>query len=125
MPSVRRGEELAEAIPATLSAQRPGHTAPVSDDAQNRLESCLRMTEALLDAMEDAVRSSDPADVWRFVSYRAFMRKSNEIVEWVAAVEPLAAPVDRWDMDKVPTLGDTIAEQQQYYSKRPGPTCGS
>jgi hypothetical protein len=86
----------------------------MADDKQRRLESCLRMTEALLDAMESAARSSDPADdVWRFTSYATYMRKSNEIVEMVQAVEPIAAPVDSFDMSKVPSIGNMVIFQQR------------
>jgi len=70
------------------------------------------MTEALLDAMDAAVRSN-PADVWKFASYRTFMRKSNDIVALTQAIEPIKAPVDYFDMEKVPSLGSTIAIQQQ------------
>ena len=73
------------------------------------------MTEALLDAMDAAVRSTAADDVWKFSSYRTFLRKSNDIVTMVKAIEPIVAPVDIFDMDKVPALGDTIAIQQQSY----------
>lgn len=87
----------------------------MADDIEEQLEGFLRMTEALLDAMDAAVRSAAADDVWKFSSYRTFLRKSNDIVTMVNAIEPIVAPVDIFDMDKVPTLGDTIAIQQQSY----------
>jgi hypothetical protein len=70
------------------------------------------MTEALLDAMEAAVKGTD---VWRFASYRTFMRRSNDVVEHTASIEPIDAPVEIYKIDKVPTLGNTIGIQQQDY----------
>ncbi len=72
------------------------------------------MSEALLDAMESATAgSSSEPDVWRFTSYGTYMRKYNDIVNLVQALEPIAAPVDRFDMSAVPRLGDTILPQQR------------
>ncbi len=71
------------------------------------------MTEALLEAMGVAARSSDPSDVWRFASFRQFMRKTNEIVEMTNAIEPIQAPIDTYNMDAVPTATNSIAMVQQ------------
>ncbi len=83
------------------------------DETERRLEGCLRITEALLDAMNAAVRSADPADVWRFASFRQFMRKANDLIGMINAIEPIAAPVDTYNMDAVPGPMDTIGMQQQ------------
>jgi hypothetical protein len=86
----------------------------MADDKHQQLESYLRMTEALLDAMDSAAQGGgSEVDVWRFTSYKTYMRKSNDIVDLVQAVEPIAAPVDRFDLSKVPSLGDTILPQQR------------
>ncbi len=87
----------------------------MTDEKEEGLRACLRMTEALLDAMDAAVRSSDAADIWRFPSYGTFMRKSNDVVTKVASIEPIDAPVDLFDIDKLPGIGDTIPMQQQKF----------
>lgn len=87
--------------------------ATMSDDVDRRLEGCLHMTEALLDAMDVALRSTDPKDVWRFASFRQFMRKANELVVIAEAVEHIDAPVDRYNLDAVPTSTNSIAMVQQ------------
>ena len=71
------------------------------------------MTEALLDAMEAGVRGADPGDVWRFSSYKQFMRKANELVEMTEAIEHIEAPVDRYNLEAVPGSTSTIAMVQQ------------
>lgn len=73
------------------------------------------MTEALLDAMDSAIRSTDPRDVWRFASYRQFMRKANEVIKITEAIEHIEAPVDCYNLDAVPGSTSTIAMVQQEY----------
>lgn len=86
----------------------------MGDQKEKQLESVLRMTEAVLEAMQSATRSdSAEQDVWRFASYAAYMRKSNDLVEMAASIEPIAAPVDRFDMDQVPGIGSTVLIQQR------------
>lgn len=65
--------------------------------------------------MGDAIRATDPGDPWRFTSYKQYMRKYNDLVASVTAVEPISAPVDRYNLDAVPGFGDTIGMQQQGY----------
>lgn len=93
---------------ATLDTGRSAILITMSD-AERRLESCLRMTEALLDAMDAAVRSADASDVWRFASFRSFMRKANEVIEMTEAIEHIEAPVDRYNLDAAPTSTNSIA----------------
>ena len=71
------------------------------------------MAEALADAMAAAV--SGRSDTWRFVSYRQFMRKYNELAELASSIEPIDAPLDLWDLTRVPDIGDTLAMQQGAY----------
>ena len=41
------------------------------------------------------------------------MRKANEVIEMTQAIEPIAAPVDHYNLDAVPTSMDTVGVQQQ------------
>jgi hypothetical protein len=99
--------------PSASDASFTAILTAVSEDIDQELEGCLRMTEALLDAMDAAVRATDPKDVWRFASYKQFMRKAQEVIDMANAIEPIRAPVDRWDLDRVPSSTNTIAIQQQ------------
>jgi REase_DpnII-MboI len=80
-------------------------------DKRQKLESYLASANALLRSMELAP-TSNPADVWRFTSYKQYIRKYNQLVEAVSAVETIDVPIDRYDEAKVPGIGDTIAIQQ-------------
>ena len=83
------------------------------DDVTSQLANCLRLTSGLLDAMDAAVRDSDPKDVWRFASFKTFARKYNEVVELTQSVEPIAAPVDRFNIEKMPGSTNSLAMVQQ------------
>jgi hypothetical protein len=71
------------------------------------------MAEALLEGMDAALRHSDPKDMWRFASYLEYMRKYNQVVDAVAKFEPIQAPVDKYNIEAVPSKLDTLPLQQQ------------
>lgn len=83
----------------------------VTSEKQKRLESYLLTANALLRSMELAP-TSNPADVWRFASYKQYIRKYNQLVKVIAAVEDIDVPIDTYDEAKVPGIADTIAMQQ-------------
>ena len=88
----------------------------MDDEIQERLQGCLRITEAILDAMDAAVRSSDSADPWKFASYGTYIRRSNDVANMVNSIEPIAdVPVVLFDIDKMPSMGDTVRMQQQSF----------
>ena len=69
---------------------------------------------ALQSAM-DASRNSRKDDVWLHSSFKTFMRKYNELVQRVQSTMQLDAPVDLYDLDKVPTAFDSVTVQQRIY----------
>lgn len=69
---------------------------------------------ALQSAM-DASRNSRTDDVWLHSSFKTFMRKYNELVRRVQCVMQLDAPVDLFDLEKVPTAFDSVTIQQRIY----------
>jgi hypothetical protein len=87
----------------------------VTDESEQRLAACLRMAEALLDAMNLAVPATATGNVWRYASYRQYMRKYNDLIDMASAIEPLEAPVDRYNVDAIPNYANTIAMQQQAF----------
>lgn len=85
----------------------------MADELERRLGECLRIVDALIDAMRAAVQGADPADRWRFASYKQFMRKYMDVVTMTNALEPIQAPIDAYDMTKVPSPMDSLAITQQ------------
>jgi hypothetical protein len=89
----------------------------VTDEKEEGLRACLRMTEAVLDAMGEAIRSASirPENPWTHASYGIFLRKSNELVEKVRSIEQIDAPVDLFDLSSVPSSGNLVTTQQEQY----------
>jgi hypothetical protein len=69
---------------------------------------------ALQSAM-DASRNSRTDDVWLHSSFKTFMRKYNELVQRAQSILLIDAPVDLYDLDKVPSAFDSITIQQRIY----------
>lgn len=69
---------------------------------------------ALLGAM-DASRRSRTDDIWLFSSFKTFMRKYNELVLATKSVMEIDAPVDLYNIEKVPDAFNTVTIQQRIY----------
>jgi len=84
----------------------------MDDQTRETLRDFLGAAEALLDSMIASVRS-DGDSVWKYGSYKIFMRKYNQLAQAVAKVVPIDAIIDLYDFDRVPGGGDTVAFQQK------------
>lgn len=84
----------------------------MDNSVKEALREALLTVTALKTSMEHALRS-DPTAVWRHSSYRQYMRKYNDVVAHVQALAPIKAPVDVYNLDKVPHFGDTVMPVQK------------
>lgn len=79
---------------------------------EKKIKEYLNYTKALLDSMrESAGRSGD--NPWRFISFRTYMRKYDELVTNVARETKIDGMLDHYDLDKVPSEYDTAGVQQR------------
>lgn len=85
------------------------------DDNKDKLKEYLSFTNALLDSMDQSLKASSESNVWKHSSYQTYMRKYNSLVKEVAAVTSGTAMLDLYNLDKVPSMGNTIAIQQKGY----------
>ncbi len=69
---------------------------------------------ALQEAMNNSRRSRTD-DIWLFSSFKTFMRKYNELVKLTSEIIKIKAPVDYYDIEKVPGPYDTVTIQQRVY----------
>lgn len=90
-------------------------TRPVANEADRRMASYLTMADALMDAMTRAVPSHVSDDHWRYSGYAQYMRKYNELATTVLSIEPADAPIDTYNLEHLPGLGDTPPMQQRAY----------
>jgi hypothetical protein len=72
----------------------------------------LLTVTALKTSMEHALRS-DPKAAWPHWSYRDYMRKYNDVVAYVQTLVPITAPIDVYDLGKVPHPGNVVMPQQK------------
>ncbi len=86
----------------------------VKEDKRSELEPWLAAANALLRSME-ITSTSNSKDFWRFSSYKQYLRKYNQLVEGVRAIESIDVPLDIYDENKVPGIGGTRVSQQNAY----------
>lgn len=63
--------------------------------------------------MEHSLRS-DPGAVWKHAAFRDYMRKYNDVVSYVRTLTTITAPIDVYDLSKVPHWGDTLMPTQKH-----------
>lgn len=85
----------------------------MADPDKNILRQHLRAADALLRAMDAAVRIQDPHGLWTHSAYRQFARKYTGLVNLVSAAMPLPPLFDVYDTDKMPGNGDTLPFQRK------------
>ena len=93
-------------------------STPKMDSAnREQFRLLLRSAKALLESMNASI-ANDQTDHWRFTAYWTFARKYNVLFDSVAAVLPMIAALDKYDLEKVPTIGNTVPIQQKeiFYS---------
>lgn len=75
----------------------------------------LTMADALMDAMTQAVPNDASDDPWRYAGYGQYMRKYDELARAVLSIEPADAPIDTYNLERLPSIGNTIPMQQRAY----------
>jgi REase_DpnII-MboI len=71
--------------------------------------------KAIRDAMDKSLASANPANVWRFMGFKVYMAKYNEVVLAVSKLVKITVPIGTWKLDKVGSQMDTNAFTQQGY----------
>ena len=84
----------------------------MEQEVRDHLREALLTVTALKTSMELTLRS-DPNAVWRHWAYRDYMRKYIDVVAYVQGLVPFNAPIDIYDLNKVPHPGDMIMPQQK------------
>lgn len=81
---------------------------------KDRLREFLLYTQAIMTSMRNSVEG-DEKNVWRFSSYREYMRKYIQLFNEVNEILPINSLVDLYHLEAVPTETKTIAVQQKTY----------
>ncbi|TLX72833.1 hypothetical protein E9993_16975 [Labilibacter sediminis] len=86
----------------------------MTNETLDKLKEYLSLSTALKDAMRMSLEGDD-SNVWKYSSYKEFMRKYNMLVKEVIQVIEVKTILDLYDLEKVPSNCDTIAIQQKHY----------
>jgi hypothetical protein len=85
-----------------------------SDDAKAEIKQVLSQTNALLEAMRFSIDSAvGKDDIWKYGSYKTFLRKYNDLARRAAPLLTNPSMLDAFDIDKVRGSGDTTWPQQK------------
>jgi DpnII restriction endonuclease len=84
----------------------------MDQSVRDKLREALVTVTALKTSMEHSLRS-DPNAVWRHWAYGTYMRKYNHVVAYIKTLMPINAPIDVYDLAKVPDPGDTLMPVQK------------
>lgn len=77
---------------------------------KSKLEQLLAAIDAFIDALRFSARGDD---IWRFWGYREHMRVYNDLVTIAGKLVVTEVLVYRYDLDAVPSPGNSIAMQQK------------
>jgi hypothetical protein len=81
-------------------------------DLRDAYREALLTVSALKNSMERVLQSG-PEVAWKHSAYRHYMRKYNQVVEYIHTLVPISAPIDIYDLDKVPYSTNTLLPVQK------------
>lgn len=84
----------------------------MDESVRDGLREALLTITALKSSMEHALRSDQNA-VWRHTTYRQYMRKYIDVVAYIQTLCLITAPIDIYDLDKVPHSRNTVMPVQK------------
>jgi len=84
----------------------------MEQSTRERLRELLTSAKALLDSMTASIRA-DADSVWKYASYRTYVRKYNALAQASAELVRIEPPLDLYDLERIPGNADTIAMQQK------------
>lgn len=82
-------------------------------ESKERLRQLLAQANALLAAMRYSVDSAQPDDVWKYGSYKTFLRKYSSLVNEAAPLLKDVTQLDGFDLKNIKGNMDTAALQQK------------
>lgn len=86
------------------------------ENQRDQLKEFLHFTKALLESMNMCIQNDhENASIWKYSGYWQYARKYNQLVRAISQVIPLDTIVDVFDLEKLPTEGDTVPFQQKAF----------
>jgi hypothetical protein len=85
----------------------------VADSDKNQIRQHLKWTDALMRAMDTAVRVDDPPGLWKHAGYKLFARKYNDLVTLISKEMSLPPVLDMYNLDAMRGNSDTLPFQRK------------
>ena len=80
---------------------------------RDRVREFLKWTDALVRAMDAAVRVDDPNGLWKHSGFKQFARKYNDLVQLIAKEVPLPPVLDLYNVAAIPGNADSVPFQRK------------
>lgn len=82
----------------------------------DKLIELLHIANALLESMNASMRNDqENSNIWKYSGFWQYARKYNQLVMAVSQVIQIDTIVDLFDMEKLPSEGDTVPAQQKAF----------
>lgn len=85
----------------------------MAEPEKSRTRQFLKWTDALLRAMDAAVRVDDPHGLWKHAGFKHFARKYNDLVALMAKEMPLPPILDVYNLTAIAGNADTLPFQRK------------
>jgi hypothetical protein len=82
-------------------------------EQKERLQQLLTQTTALLGAMRYSIDSASAQDIWKYASYKTFLRKYVALAQSATPLLSDTSLLDGFELDKIKGSCDTVAIQQK------------
>jgi len=79
------------------------------------LKGHLLAARSIRDAMDQSVAASSKESVWKYTSFKTFMKRYNQVVNSVAKLIPITVPIGTWKTDELGDVMDLNAFHQKKY----------
>jgi hypothetical protein len=85
----------------------------VAEIEKNQIRQYLKWTDALMRAMDTAVRVDDPHGLWKHAGFKEFARKYNDLVSLISKEISLPPLLDLYNLEAIRGNADTLPFQRK------------
>ena len=85
----------------------------MAEPDKSQVRAYLKWTDALMRAMDAAVRVDDPHGLWKHAGFKEFARKYNELLTLISRDVSLPPLLDRYNLDAIRGNADTVPFQRK------------
>lgn len=80
----------------------------MAEGDKNQIRQYLKLTDALMRAMDTSVRVDDPHGLWKHAGFKQFARKYNDLVSLISKKTSLPPVLDLYDLEAIGGNANTL-----------------